>query len=172
MHCWKWKRIWDVQSLLKRAEDKKEEFIQKLILREILERQSQDFQGVVGRSSVFRLPVAMEGIRLVCRDIGEWERELELAVMLSLMEKDMGKKVYYWVTPLLREEILDSLGKEVRKGCHQAAVEYYRGLLSSSEDYEPVYASELIDHAVQCGMQDLVVEEGGELLSFLRNHLA
>jgi tetratricopeptide (TPR) repeat protein len=56
-----------------------------------------------------------------------------------------------------QEEILDSLGEEVQEMCHDGAVEYYRELLSSSEDYEPVYASELIDHAVQCGMQDLAV---------------
>jgi tetratricopeptide (TPR) repeat protein len=35
-----------------------------------------------------------------------------------------------------------------------------------------VHASELIDHAVLCGMQDLAIEKGGELLSFLRNYLA
>jgi hypothetical protein len=82
-----------------------------------LERQSQKFQGVMGRSAVFRLSVVKEGIRLVCRDIGEWEQELERAARLSLMEKDMGKNVYYWVTPLLREEIFDSLSEEVQEMC-------------------------------------------------------
>jgi hypothetical protein len=55
---------------------------------------------------------------------------------------------------------------------HEDAAQYYRRLLSLSEDYEPVYASELIDHAIQCGIQNLAFEKGGEVLSFLRNYLA
>lgn len=59
----------DVQSLLKKVEGRQEEFVQKLILKEILKSQYHEFQRVLGRSSVFRLPVVREGICLVCRDL-------------------------------------------------------------------------------------------------------
>ncbi|MBU7036832.1 MAG: hypothetical protein HXS52_02790 [Theionarchaea archaeon] len=77
------------------------------------------------------------------------------------MEEDIGKNVYYWVTPLFRDVISNSFDKEVRRKCHHAPTEFYQRLLSSSEDYEPIFASELIGHATQCGMQDLAVEKEG-----------
>jgi len=79
---------------------------------------------------------------------------------------------YYWVTPLLREEIFEELEKKERTWCHKAAVVYYRKILSLVGEYLPVYAFELVDHALKCGMDEVALEKGSELLSYLRNTLA
>ena len=91
---------------------------------------------------------------------------------MSLIQENRSKNTYYWVTPLLRDEIFGKLGEEERKMCHQAASEHYRKILSSAEGYEPIYAFELIEHALRCGMDAVAVEEGGRLLYHLQNVLA
>jgi tetratricopeptide (TPR) repeat protein len=162
----------DVDLLLEKVQGKQEEFVQELLLREILKRQSVEVQTSLQYSSVYRLPVMREGIELVCNRIGNWD-SVKLAVRLSLMEKDNRKgHNYYWVTPLLREELFAECGENEKKVCHKDAVEYYRRALSLSEEYEPDCGFELIDHALKCGMDEAAVEEGGRLLSYLRHILA
>ncbi len=162
----------DVLSLLEEVEGKKEEFVEGLFLRTLVEGQSEDFLKVMRRVAVYRLPVKKEGIRFVCEGTA-WEPLVRLGVQLSLMEEDTrGGAGYYWVTPLLREELFGECDKDERKQCHEAAVVYYEGALSGDEDYEPVYAFELVDHALACGMDDIAVEEGGKLLAYLRDSVA
>ena len=162
----------DAKQLLSEIKGKQEEFVQGLLLREILTRQPEEFQKVMQYSAVYRVPVLKEGIESVCREVPGWHSFLELAVQLSLIEENKGKNTYYWVTPLLRDEIFGKLSEEERKMCHQAASEHYREVLSSTEGYEPIYAFELIEHALRCGMDAVAVEEGGILLYYLQNVLA
>ncbi|KYK34080.1 MAG: hypothetical protein AYK18_14615 [Theionarchaea archaeon DG-70] len=163
----------DVEDLLLQVQDEQEEFVQDLVLREILTSQPQDFQKVMQYSAVFRLPVLREGIQLICKDVEGWQSFIDLGVQLSLMEEDKSRDVaYYWVTPLLREEIFEELDEKERTRCHKAAVVYYRKILSLVGEYLPVYAFELIDHALECGMDEVALEKGSELLSYLRNTLA
>ena len=165
----------DIRHLLSFVRDKQEEFIQGLLLRKILETQSVDFQNILRKSAVYRLPVLKEGIKLVCEDIKNWESYINKAVSLSLMEKDTTRIGYYlyWVTPLLRESIFKELKDEHRKKCNQSAVSYYQSILSQSKDYIPIIAIELIEHSLQAGMDEIAIEEGGSrLLPFLRYSLA
>jgi tetratricopeptide (TPR) repeat protein len=161
----------DVEALLSKVHGKQEEFIQNLILREILKRQSEEFQKVLQRSSVYGLPVLREGIELVCKDIQDWESLVDRGVQLSLIEKDTrGDITFYWVTPLLREEIFEELGD--KNWCHKAAIVYYNNALSLMGGYDPLYGFELVNHALECGMDEIALEKGVILLIYLRDTLA
>ena len=164
----------DLESLLSEAKGKQEEFIRKLVLRRMIESQSEEFQTFLRRSAVYRLPVLKAGIELVCGDLTDWRSDMERAVRLSLMEEDSTRAdaVRYWVTPLLGEDIFGELGAGEVRECHQAAVSYYQGILSASR-YDPLSGEELIEHALNAGLTDIAVEEaGGRFLPYLRESLA
>jgi tetratricopeptide (TPR) repeat protein len=164
----------DYVSLLAEIKNKQEEFVQELVLRQIFETQPVEFQTLMRRSAVYRLPVLKEGIRSVCSDVPEWELHVKNAVRLSLMEEDSTRKdALYWVTPLLREDLFGELQKDVCMKCHQSAVSYYQALLSASHFYAPLLAIELIAHALNAGLDDIALEESGyRLLPYLRETLA
>jgi len=166
----------EIETLLFEAKGKKEEFVQELVLRKLLETQRETFQTFLRRSAVYRLPVQKEGIELVCEGEGlkDWESEAEKAVRLGLMEVDRTRSDYvrYWVTPLIREDIFRDLPEEERRQLHQAAVSYYQIILSASR-YDPVSGAELIEHALEAGLDDVAIEEGGSrFLPYLRSTLA
>ncbi|MBU7012682.1 MAG: tetratricopeptide repeat protein, partial [Theionarchaea archaeon] len=163
----------DAESLLNEVRGKQDEFVQKLLLRKILKRQSEDFQRIIQYSAVYRLPVTKDGIENVCKKVEHWNEFLGLAVRLSLVEEgSRGDKSYYQVTPLLREEVFVILEESEEKMCHQAAVEYYQKVILTDKGYESDYGFELIDHALKCGDNEAAVDEGGRLLPYLRNILA
>ena len=161
----------DFASLLSKARGKRDEFVQELVLRELLNSQPEAFGTFLRRSAVYRLPVLEEGIGLVCEDLKDWKSDEEKAVRLSLIEEDSTRRHYvrYWVTPLLREDIFGELQEEERKRCHEVAVSYYQAMLSASR-YDPVSGAELIEHALKAGLDDIAIEEGGSrFLPYLRN---
>ena len=162
-----------LKKLLKRVKGKQDEFVQELILKEILKNQSKTSQKVLQYSAVFGLPVLMEGIQFVCKNVKDWQPSIDLWVQLSLLEKDSrGDVPYYWVTPLLQKDIFEDLSQKEKIFCHRAAVIYYRKFLSLVGEYLPVYAFEVINHALQCGMDEVALEEGSTLLAYLRKTLA
>jgi len=164
----------EIDTLLFRAKGKQEEFVQELVLRELLETQQETFQTFLRRSAVYRLPVHKEGIGLVCEGLQDWESDAEKAVRLSLMEVDSTRSDYvrYWVTPLLRGDIFVELPEEERRQLHQAAVSYYQRILSASR-YDPISGAELIEHALEAGLDTIAIEEGGgRFLPHLRSTLA
>ena len=164
----------DVTSLLSKAKGKQDEFVQELVLRQLLESQPEAFQTLLRRSSVYRLPVLKDGIGFVSEGLTDWESAAEKAVQLSLMEEDSTRNVRYWVSPLLREDIFAELQAEEQKQCHEVAVSYYRDLLQASAGlYDPVSGAELIEHALKSGQNDIAIEEAGaRFLPYLRNTLA
>jgi tetratricopeptide (TPR) repeat protein len=159
----------DVTELLQTVQGKQEEFIQQLVLRKIFHSQSKEFQKVIKGVSVYKLPVMKEGLALACKGIPTWESQVERGVQLGLLEKDKRKVSYYWVTPLLREELLEELDEPEKKMYDRAACTYYQEVLSTS--FVPEYAFELIDHGLQCGMTEPVISEGAKLLQYLRENL-
>ncbi len=162
----------DLKSLLKEAQGKQEEFVQGLVLREIVKRQKEEFKKVLHCCAAYGLPVLKKGIERVCSEVLNWEYFLGLGVQLGLVEEDVRKdNTFYWVTPLLREELFHDLDEGERRRCHRTAVEYYRNILSG-EGYDPLCAFELIEHALQCEMHEIAVEEGGKLLQYLKESLA
>jgi tetratricopeptide (TPR) repeat protein len=163
----------DVTSVLSAAKGKQDEFVQELVLRQLLESQPEAFQTFLRRSAVYRLPVLKDGIGFVSEGLTDWESAAENAVRFSLMEEDSTRNVRYWVSPLLREDIFAELQEEEQKQCHEVAVSYYQDVLPDSADlYDPVSGSELIEHALKSGQEDIAIEEGARLLPYLRNKLA
>ena len=161
----------DLTQLLTLIKNAKEEFIQGLVLDQILKAQPEEFQKFLSRSAVFQLSIFKEGIEAVCGDINDLDSHLEKAVRLSLMEKDSTRQEYrYWVTPLIRENLFGELEKEEMKKCHKTAISYYYTVLS--REYSPILSVELIEHAVKGGFSEIAVDEGVRLLSFLRFSLA
>jgi hypothetical protein len=111
--------IKDVSSLLSKTKGKQEEFVQELVLRQLLESQPEAFQTLLRRSAVYRLPVLKDGFGFVCGNLTDWESAAENAVRLSLMEEDSTRSyAQYWVSPLLREDIFAELPAEEQKQCH------------------------------------------------------
>ncbi len=157
------------ETLLDEVKGKQEEFVQELILKEILKSQPEAFQKVLQYQSVYRVPVTKEGIKIACEGIEDWESYVERGVQLSLIEEGKERVAYYWVTPLLREEIFEELEEDEKVMCHKAAVIHYQNVLSVH--FVPVYAFELIDHALECGMNEAAIEVGGILLPYLRENL-
>ncbi|HID20183.1 MAG TPA: CHAT domain-containing protein, partial [Methanophagales archaeon] len=165
--------IKDVSSLLSKAKGKQEEFVQGLVLRQLLESQPEAFQTFLRRSAVYRLPVLKDGIGFISEGLTDWESAAENAVRLSLMEEDSTRNVRYWVSPLLRDDIFAELQAEEQKQCHEVAASYYRDLLGSTDLYDPVSGSELIEHALKSGKEDIAIEKaGGRFLPYLRYSLA
>jgi tetratricopeptide (TPR) repeat protein len=163
----------DVTAILSAAKGKQDEFVQELVLRQLLESQLGEFQTFLRRSAVYRLPVLKDGIGSVSEDLTDWESAAENAVRLSLMEEDSARNLRYWVSPLIREDIFAELQKEEQKQCHEVAASYYRDLLDSTDLYDPVSASELIEHALKSRQEDIAIEEAGaRFLPYLRNTLA
>jgi tetratricopeptide (TPR) repeat protein len=164
----------DVTSLLSAAKGKQDEFVQELVLRQLLESQPEVFQTFLRRSSVYRLPVLEDGIGFVSEGVTDWESAAENAVRFSLMEEDSTRNVRYWVSPLIREDIFAELQAEEQKQCHEVAASYYRDLLHDSADlYDPVSGAELIEHALKSGQEDIAIEEAGDrFLPYLRHSLA
>jgi tetratricopeptide (TPR) repeat protein len=164
----------EIDTLLFKVKGKQEEFVQKLVLRQLLESQQETFQTFFRRSAVYRLPVQKEGIGLVCEELQDWESQAEKAVRLSLMEVDSTRSDYvrYWVTPLLRGDIFGDLPEEERRQLHQAAISYYQTILSASR-YDPISGAELIEHALEAGLDTIAIEEGGgRFLPHLRSTVA
>jgi len=162
----------DIALLLSRIQDKQDEFVQDLILRQMLEAQPEDFQIFLKRCSVYRLPVLKDGIGSLVCDLQDWESHLGTAVRLSLIEKDSTRTdPRYWVTPLLRENLFEGLDGGMKTTCHQAAAAYYQNILART--YDPISSAELIRHALSGGLTDIAVEESGSrFLPYLRESLA
>jgi tetratricopeptide (TPR) repeat protein len=162
----------DITLLLSSIKDKQDEFVQDLILRQILEAQPEVFQVFLRRCSVYRLPVLKDGIGSLVSDLKDWESHVETAVRLSLIEKDSTRTdPRYWVTPLLRENLFRELDGGTRETCHQTAAAYYQNILSRA--YDPISSAELIGHALSGGLTDIAVEESGSrFLPYLRKSLA
>ncbi|MGC1119890.1 MAG: tetratricopeptide repeat protein [Candidatus Methanofastidiosia archaeon] len=159
----------DVTMLLDKAKGKQEEFVQILVLQEILHSQANTFNRVLQDISVYRSPVSKEGIEIVCKELEDWEYHVDRAVQLGLLEEDRRKVSYYWVTPLLREELFLELEEGEKMRCRQAAVRYYEGILLDT--FVPEYAFELIHHGLQSGMITSVLNAGSDLLEYLRENL-
>ena len=157
-----------IVPLLLAVEDEQEDFVQNLILRRILEKQSVRFQSFLRRAAVYRLPVLDKAVGLVSKDLHDWQSYVDRAVRLSLMEQSRSRKhsVFCWVSPLLREDILGELTRKEREECHRSAASYYKTTLSESLDYKPVTAVELVEHALAGGMERDAVEEAGRLLYY------
>ncbi|MDY6957980.1 MAG: tetratricopeptide repeat protein, partial [Halobacteriota archaeon] len=164
----------DIDSLLSKVKGKKDEFVQDLVLNEILKAQPEDLQNLLHRSAVYRLPVHKKGIENVSFDLADWESHLDKAVHISLIEADTTLKnnAWYFVSPLLREDIFCFLDEGESVKCHKGATSYYQEVLSSPEYYNPLLAEELIEHALRCGEGGIAIEEGAKLLSYLRLSLA
>jgi len=164
----------DIASLLLKVKNKHEEFVQELILNQILMVQPEQFQTFLRRCAVFWLPVTDQGIETVCTGIKDWKTHMKQAVRLSLMEKDTTRKEYrYWVTPLIQEDIFEELEQEQRKTCHKNAVSYYQSILSRDSEYIPTASAALIRHAVKADLMEIAAEEGGgKFLPYSRENLA
>jgi tetratricopeptide (TPR) repeat protein len=111
---------------------------------------------------------------LVCEEVDNWQEALDKAVRVSLVEQDTTHKDYrYWVTPLLREEVLDELEANKKMISHAHALKYYQELVEYYDEYSPILSIELIEHALKSNNEDIAIKEAGtNLLPYLRESLA
>jgi hypothetical protein len=161
----------EVPQLLKAVKNKQEEFIRSHVIRELLRRGGEELERFLSWFSIYRLPVLIEGVEQIAGKAGlqGWQELLHLGMGLSLVEHDQARK-NYGVMPLLREEVLTELDNI--NLCQQAAYAYYKKICESNDRFDPILVEEWIFHALGCGEEDTASEQGGRLVSHLRERLA
>ncbi|MCP4219691.1 MAG: CHAT domain-containing protein, partial [bacterium] len=99
----------EVPVLLEAVADKKEEFIRKHVVRELVAKGGEGFDVFVSGFGIYRVPVATNGAKIIGKSMDLTDREtgelLERGVGLGLVEYDQARGVFQ-VTPLLREELV------------------------------------------------------------------
>ncbi|MCP4213537.1 MAG: CHAT domain-containing protein, partial [bacterium] len=99
----------EVPALLEAVADKKEEFIQAHVVRELVAKGGEGFDVFVSGFGIYRIPVEKNGAETIGQSIGLADREtgelLDRGVGLGLVEYDQARGVFQ-VTPLLREELV------------------------------------------------------------------
>jgi tetratricopeptide (TPR) repeat protein len=161
----------EVPQLLDAIRNKQEEFIRKHVIRELLHRGGDELARFLRWLGIFRRPVLLEGVQEVGDKAGlkGWKELLEQGLSLSLVEHDQARKSYV-VTPLLREELSADL--EDLQFCHEAAFAYYKKICEPTEQLDHILFEEWIFHALGCGEEDTASEQGGLLVTHLRERLA
>jgi tetratricopeptide (TPR) repeat protein len=162
-----------VTELLQAVSGKKQDFIQKHVIRELLKKGGDDLTQFLQWFAIYRRPVLKEGAKEVGEKAGlkRWEDLLHRGMDLSLIEHDHAR-LSYQGTPLLCEEFLKEL--DDLHACHEAAFTYYKNSLGdkSIAEFDPLLVEEWIYHALNCEEEEVVSILGGKLLSHLRKRLA
>ncbi len=161
----------EIPEILHAVKGKQEEFIQNLVLRQLLQHSRAELEHLLCRLSIFRIPVLLEGVKQVAEKAGisNWRQFLEQGIALSLIEHDQsGNK--YQVTPLLREELLSGL-KDIST-VHEIAFEYYKEKTDIRDSVEPTLMEEWIFHGLGCGKEEEVSAIGGWLVDYLQEQLS
>ncbi len=160
--------------LLQAVQGKQQEFIQKHVIHQLLDRAGEDVAKFLCWFSVFRLPVAQAGARLIGEKAGlaPWDELLGRGIHLTLAEYDQARDVYS-ISPLLHEYLWSCIKKKQdRESCHEAAFAYYEQVCGTRGELDPVLTEEWIYHALNCGREDVAVYQAGDLVNFLRERLA
>jgi len=163
----------EAPELVAAVKGKQEEFIQSHVLRELVLRAGEEVERFLKWFSIYRVPVFKEGAGFVAAGAGleNWEECLARAVGLSLVEYD-GARDLFGVTEMLREELEKGLSEIETVSAHRGAIEYYGELCEEKESIDPVLHEEWIYHALGCGEEEIASEQGGRLVTALRERLA
>jgi hypothetical protein len=164
----------EVPHLLQAVQGKQQEFIQKHVIHQLVDRAGEDLAKFLCWFSVFRLPVVKEGASLIGEKAGleQWEELLGRGIHLILAEHDQARDIYV-ISPLLHEYLWSCLKKKQdRQSCHEAAFAYYEQVCGAQEALDPVLTEEWIYHALNCGREDVASRQGGQLVTYLRKNLA
>jgi tetratricopeptide (TPR) repeat protein len=115
----------EIKTLLVAVRAKQEEFVRQHLIRELLQREGNNFELFLRRFCIYRQPVLKEGVRQVAKKFGtsNWDTLLQKGMEISLIEHD-GARGSYQVTPMLREELTKKL--ENPSNNHEAAFNYYK----------------------------------------------
>jgi tetratricopeptide (TPR) repeat protein/GTPase SAR1 family protein len=166
-------RMASVESpqLMEAIKDKQEDFIRDHVLRELLQRASDELTRFLRWFSIYRRPVLGEGVELLTEKagLGDWQELLQEGMGLSLIEHDQAHQSYQ-VTPLLREELLKA--HKEHQASHEAAFEYYQKVYERQEPPDPILVEEWIFHSMGSGQEDVVSRRGVILVNQLRERLA
>ncbi len=129
--------------LLAAVKQEQEGFIREYLIREVLRWGGQRLTQFLSSLGIYRRPVLEAGVELVARKnrLESWRKLLLEGIRLSLVEFDQVHHSYQ-VTPLLREELLNSM-KELQTS-HAAAAEYYRKIYANRRNQ--ALAEELTFH--------------------------
>ncbi len=174
----------EVSQLVGAVKEKQEDFIRQHTIRELLRQGGKEFEHFLHRFSIYRLPVHLEGLEVLALStrIEKWRSLLDTGMNLSMVEHDQCRNSYY-VTPLIREELLTDL--EGIETCHRAAFIYYskycgelgnisrllphefKKMVDIREAIDPVLSEELIYHAFGCGEEASACFQGVFLIFHL-----
>jgi tetratricopeptide (TPR) repeat protein len=163
----------ELPELLTAVENQKESFISDHVIGELVNRSSKQLTSFLYWFSIYRMPVSMEGARLVGEQAGlvEWNEPLIQGVNLGLVEYHQSYDSYM-VTPLLREKLLTRLDSNHLQQSHRAAFIFFSNRCASVEEVEPRMLEELIFHALGCGEAETAARQGTRLVNYLRECLA
>ena len=162
-----------IRQLLDAIKDKQEEFIRTHIIRELLHWGGVPLTRLLQWCSIYRLPVQKEGIKIMAdkAEIEQWEKLVEKAIFLTLLDFDQARKSYQ-VSPLLKEEL--RTGIDDIKSCQRGAFEYYQCICEPKETivnkYDLLEIEEWIYHALSCGEENVASKQGGILVNCFRDN--
>ena len=155
-------------SLAEAVRNKQREFNQTHGFRKLIHHGGNKFETFLTRFSVFRRSVSMIAAEQIGSDAGGKDSAalLELGIALSLVEYDRNRESYL-VTPLVREELWASLDSSSQCSCHRAAFQYYRNACETmTVAAGPHLYEEWIFHALGCGEEEVVSEQGARLIDY------
>jgi|GEM_PF-3524384 len=140
-------------ELLEAVNGKLEDFIREHLLRELLQHGGHQLLHFLRWFSIYRRPVSDEGAGQMAEKAGleRWRELLQKGMGLSLIEYDQTH-FSYRVTPLLREELLNSMAEH--QAGHEAASAYYQKACDTPEQPDPSLVEELVFHSVGFGQKE------------------
>ncbi len=163
----------ELPELLTAIENQKESFIADHVIGELANRRGKHLASFLSWFCIFRIPVSIEGVKLVGEQAGleKWNDLLVQGMNLGLIEYHQPHKNYI-VTPLLREKLLAQSDSNQLQQNHRAAFTFFSNHCVSIEEIEPRILEELIFHALSCGETETALRQGTRLVHYLRESLA
>jgi len=156
----------EITNLFQDLVNKKEEFIEAHVLRELISYGGQELEFFLRGIGIFRRPVSIEGIKQIAGGCGlnSWEVLLEKGIGLSLIEHDQSSQ-RYMVSLLVQDILLPEDGDYSM--FHQSAFDYYLELCDGKEMLDVSLAEEWVYHALGCGREDIATLHGARLVACL-----
>lgn len=161
----------NITSLLEKAKNKKEEFIEDHVLRELIEYGGKELTFFLEGLGIYRRPVPLKGVRQMAEGTGiqRWQPLLQKGVGLSLVEFDQVSKRY--MVSIVVQDILLPVDGDY-SNFHRIAFDYYRDLCDGKDNLDSRLAEEWIYHALGCGQEDTAVLQGARLVACMHRRLA
>ncbi len=104
----------DYEKILSGMAEKETEFRENILAEELLKQQEAELKKMLALASVYEIPVPKEALEAVCKDIEDWEKHIERAGALGLLEISLlpEEEKLYRVSRILMPLLEDDLPED------------------------------------------------------------